>query len=40
LLDAVGARELEDFGPVKPLKNHRGLVIGESRPVFSLSSHT
>jgi L-asparaginase II len=39
LLDAVGARELEDFGPVKPLKNHRGLVIGESRPVFSLSSH-
>jgi L-asparaginase II len=28
--------ELAEFGPVKPIKNHRGIVVGESRPVFSL----
>jgi hypothetical protein len=39
LLNAAQARELEGFGPVKPLTNHRGLVTGESHPVFSLSSH-
>jgi L-asparaginase II len=26
--------ELEEFGPVKPVKNHRGIVVGESRPIF------
>jgi L-asparaginase II len=29
--------ELEEFGPVKPVKNHRGIVVGESRPTFTLS---
>ena len=29
--------ELSEFGPVKPVKNHRGIVVGESRPVFALS---
>lgn len=24
------------FGPVKPIRNHRGIVTGESRPVFRL----
>ena len=28
--------ELAEFGPVKPVTNHRGIVVGESRPVFSL----
>ena len=27
---------LASFGPLKPVKNHRGLVTGESRPVFAL----
>ncbi len=29
-------KELSDFGPVLPVKNHRGLIVGESRPVFTL----
>jgi len=29
--------ELSEFGPVKPVTNHRGIVVGESRPVFTLS---
>jgi L-asparaginase II len=29
---------LVSFGPVSPIKNHRGTVTGESRPVFTLSS--
>jgi L-asparaginase II len=29
---------LASFGPVKPIKNHRGIVTGQSRPVFELSS--
>jgi L-asparaginase II len=28
--------ELAEFGPVKPVTNHRGIVVGESRPVFGL----
>jgi L-asparaginase II len=28
--------ELSEFGPVKPVKNHRGIVVGESRPTFVL----
>jgi L-asparaginase II len=28
---------LDAFGPVKPIKNHRGIVTGQSRPVFELS---
>jgi L-asparaginase II len=27
---------LAAFGPVKPIKNHRGIVTGQSRPVFEL----
>jgi L-asparaginase II len=27
---------LASFGPVKPIKNHRGIVTGQSRPVFKL----
>jgi L-asparaginase II len=28
--------ELGDFGPVKAVTNHRGIVVGQSRPVFTL----
>jgi L-asparaginase II len=28
---------LDSFGPVKPIKNHRGIVTGQSRPAFKLS---
>ena len=28
--------ELAEFGPIKPVTNHRGIVVGESRPVFKL----
>jgi L-asparaginase II len=28
--------ELREFGPSKPVTNHRGIVVGESRPVFTL----
>ncbi len=27
---------LASFGPVKPVKNHRGIITGQSRPVFEL----
>ncbi len=37
LLDHKGAQALAEFGPVLPIKNHRGLVVGESRPVFKLT---
>jgi L-asparaginase len=30
---------LASFGPQKPVKNHRGIVTGESRPVFALKRH-
>jgi L-asparaginase II len=30
------ARELAAFGPVLPIKNHRGMTVGESRPAFRL----
>ncbi len=29
-------KELTDFGPTLPIKNHRGIVVGESRTVFEL----
>ncbi len=35
-LSEAQLKELSDFGPVLPVKNHRGLVVGESRPVFHL----
>lgn len=40
-LDALSEAQLDelaDFGPVKPVKNHRGVVVGESRPVFALKT--
>ena len=38
-LGALSSKQEEDlapFGPVKPIKNHRGIVTGQSRPVFEL----
>jgi L-asparaginase II len=29
-------RALAEFGPVRPVKNLRGIVTGQSRPVFEL----
>ncbi len=29
-------KQLAAFGPTLPVKNHRGIVVGESRPVFKL----
>jgi L-asparaginase II len=31
-------KELADFGPTLPIKNHRGTVVGESRPAFKLEA--
>jgi L-asparaginase II len=28
--------ELAEFGPTLPIKNHRGIVVGQSRPAFTL----
>ncbi len=36
VLEAELAGSLADFGPVLPVKNHRGLIVGESRPAFQL----
>lgn len=36
VLNDVLPRALAAFGPVLPTNNHRGLVVGESRPVFKL----
>ncbi len=38
-LNKAQLSELSEFGPVKPIKNHRGIIVGESRPVFSLEQH-
>ncbi len=37
VLDAAQLKKLADFGPALPVKNHRGLVVGESHPVFTLA---
>ena len=37
-LSAEQMSALSVFGPVTPIHNHRGLVTGESRPVFKLKS--
>jgi len=39
-LSAAQLRELAAFGPVKPVTNHRGIVVGESRPVFVLKTES
>jgi L-asparaginase II len=36
-LDATQLAELSVFGPTLPIKNHRGIVTGESRPAFTLT---
>ncbi|MEW6084625.1 MAG: asparaginase [Chloroflexota bacterium] len=35
-LSAKQEQALASFGPVLPVKNHRGIVTGQSRPVFEL----
>ncbi len=35
-LSADQLKELSSFGPVLPVENHRGIIAGESRPVFTL----
>jgi L-asparaginase II len=35
-LSASQLNELAAFGPVLPIKNHRGTIVGESRPAFQL----
>lgn len=35
-LSSTQEQALASFGPVKPVKNHRGIVTGESRPAFEL----
>jgi L-asparaginase II len=39
LLSSEQAQALAGFGPVNAIKNHQGIVTGQSRPVFKLS-HT
>ncbi len=36
VLEEVLPGTMKAFGPVLPVKNHRGLVVGESRPTFKL----
>lgn len=39
-LGALSSKQLNAlaaFGPIKPIKNHRGIVTGKSRPVFQLA---
>jgi len=38
-LSEAQCSELAEFGPVKPVTNHHGLVVGESRPIFTLEQH-
>jgi L-asparaginase II len=36
-LSSEQQQALASFGPVKPIKNHRGIITGQARPVFKLS---
>ncbi len=36
VLSSEQEQTLAAFGPVKPIKNHRGIITGQSRPVFEL----
>jgi L-asparaginase II len=38
VLSSEQQEALAAFGPVKPIQNHRGIVTGQARPVFKLSS--
>ncbi len=35
-LDNSQMKQLTEFGPTLPIKNHREIVVGESRPAFKL----
>ena len=35
-LSSKQEQALASFGPVLPIKNHRGIITGQSRPVFEL----
>jgi L-asparaginase II len=35
-LTTIQLQELSEFGPALPVKNHRGLIVGQSRPTFKL----
>jgi L-asparaginase II len=37
VLSSKQAETLASFGPVKSIQNHRGIVTGQSRPIFKLS---
>ena len=39
VLSSEQQASLGAFGPVKPIQNHRGIITGQSRPIFKLS-HT
>jgi L-asparaginase II len=42
-LDVLSSDQLQalaSFGPVKPVRNHRGIVTGQSRPAFELEIST
>ncbi len=39
-LNKAQLQDLGNFGPTLPIKNHRGIVVGESRPVFELHRHS
>jgi L-asparaginase II len=36
VLSSEQEQALASFGPVRPIRNHRGIVTGQSRPVFEL----
>jgi len=36
VLSSKQEQALASFGPVKPIKNHRGIVTGQARPLFEL----
>jgi L-asparaginase II len=36
ILSLQQEQALASFGPVRPIKNHRGIVTGQARPVFEL----
>jgi L-asparaginase II len=37
VLSSEQEQALAPFGPVRPIKNHRGIITGQSHPVFKLS---
>lgn len=39
-LNEAQLKDLAEFGPNLPIKNHRGIITGESRPVFQLKANT